>query len=436
MTRTPAATWPDRFVYVCTATQGATVNHAPLHHAGAGRIAGLVILCAFGSPNSPSAQDRIQTQAPTERLRQTAMDAFGLPRDRIRVVTGHADLLAPWTDALHIAADMARREDAAIVFNITSGRKTATLGALLGAPRGPDAPEIVMVTVGLDSTLRRIDLLPDGRILERPLPSRPGLTLEVYLGTYGLRVIDPTAGRQTEARLADRTDAYAVLSHGLAQAEFRQRLGDLQTRVARCEGRAPWRLPLRGNEAAVLSSFLAVVEGVSVVDADLVLHNEDAQRFLSGLWLEGLALMALRSALSAHDMLHLARGVEVAGRRAPRGKAETDFDLALLHGNRFGLVECKAGRDARSVRRGLVHLSHYRALLAAQSGGAWLVAPLATLTEEEGLHAQVAALGVALLTGAGAVDQLVVAVQAWLSSPAARSQPGMEGANPLSGSGG
>ena len=114
----------------------------------------------------------------------------------------------------------------------------------------------------------------------------------------------------------------------------------------------------------------------------------------------------------------MARGLQIADVRAPRKKTETDFDIAILHRDRFGLVECKAGRDVNFLRKGITHLAHYRALLSAQAGQAWLLAPLAHGLQEEGLKSQAADRGVTLLTGPEAVATLVARVEDWLGSPA------------------
>ena len=372
-----AADWPARFVYVCAATQGAMITHAPLHHAGADRLAGLVVFCAISAPGHPTVADRSNALLPADRLIRAATEVLGLPKDKVQVLMGEADLLAPWTNALHEAAAMARRSDAAILFNLTSGRKTATLGALLGAPRGPDVPEIVMLTVGLDSTIRRVDILPNGRLSERPLPLGEPQTLQSYLGCYGLRLPNAHQRREEETVLMARDQAFPALEIGLKNHRFRTALANLQMRIATARQRPPCMVALKSGEAGELAPLLSVLDGVSVAVEQLHIADEAASRFLSGIWLEGLALWALRRANSTRRDLILARGVEVAGQRAPSSMVETDFDIAILQGERLGLIECKAGRDVNLARRGLIHLAHYSGQLAAQSGGAWLLAPLA-----------------------------------------------------------
>lgn len=413
---TGPAEWPDRFIYVTTASQGAAVNHAPLHRADDRRCVGLVVLCPLASPNRPSDQDRTQSLVPADRLIRTVRNVFGVPPDRIHIEKGHTDLLGDWTSALHIAADMARDLDAAVVFNVTAGRKPTVLGALLGAPRGPDAPDIVMISIGLDSTIRRVDLQRDGSLLERPLSGLCDMTLEVYLGTYGLKILPPEGRDRDELFLISCIDACAVLDHGLRRADFRRLLGDLQGRVAEERGRPPFRIALRDKEGAVLQDLLSSVTGASVEGQALILQTEESRGFLSGLWLEVMALLALRRTAAGYPGAQIARGLEVADVKAPPDKVETDFDIALLHRDQFALVECKAGRKPENLRKGITHLSHYRALLSAQAGRAWLLAPLADRAEDEGLKSHAADRGVILLTGPDAVATLVARVEDWLGS--------------------
>lgn len=417
---TPApADWPDRFVYVCTATRGAIVNLAPLYHAGADRLAGIVILRALASPNRATALDNAEAIEPSERLRKTAMEAFRLPKHRIRMLKGHADMLSDWVRVLDIAADMARDEGAAIVFNVTAGRKTTAIGALLGLPRTPGGPPLHLLTVGLDMTMRRIDLQPDGPPTERPLPAHPGLGLELYLGSYGVQMLNRDQRRQREARLEACRDAYGILAARLGNVRYARCLGDLQPRAARFDGAGPFDLSIGRQEADVLMPLVASVPGARLRNNTLTLDTW-AKDFFAGLWLEGLALTALRKVIPVDGPAHLACGVEIAVRKTPRGHATTELDLAVLSGDRLALVECKAGRDTRGVRRGLVNLAHVRALLTAQAGAAWLVAPLISAQEAEakGLKAQAEESGITLLTGPEAVTDLVSALAGWLDTPA------------------
>lgn len=411
------ATWPDRFVYVCSATQGAAINHIPLHHAGAERLAGMVILCALTSPNRPTQQDRSNALVPAERLIRTACEVLGLNRKQIQMFTGHADLLAPWTGALHLATEMAAGANASVVFNVTSGRKTATLGALLGAPRTANQPEIVMISVGLDGTIRRIDIMPDGTLHESPLPAKTDQTLQGYLGYYGLRLIDPRGRDRREADLLGRTASYAAIASGLPYASFSDGLARLQSRLAKSEDPLPISINIPVKDVEVLGPLLATINGVVLEKHRLTVQTEAARRFLSGVWLEGMALRALQDALRTIPGLHIAQGVEVASHKAAKvGLAETDFDLALLSGERLGLIECKAGRSTRLVRHGVVHLAQYRSHLTAQAGGGWLLAPLANDLRENGVVAQAAERGITVLNGPSAIEDLVRSVSDWVQA--------------------
>lgn len=411
-----AAEWPDRFVYVTTASQGAAVNHAPLHRAGIGRLVGLLILCPLSSPNRPSDSDRTQCLAPADRLLRTARDVFDVLPDHIHIEKGHADLLGDWTSVLHTAADMARGLDASVVFNVTAGRKPAILGALIGMPRGPDVPQIVMISIGLDSTIRQVVITPGG-LEERPLPGLCEDTLDVYLGTYGLKVPASPKRDHQNAFLATCDAACEEIGRALRNRDFCNRFGKLQKEVAGLKAPPPLTISLNAGEEAALGDLLSSLLGASLEEGNLTLTSEDARGFLGGYWLEAMALRALEPLRQRHPALQMERGLEVADVRAPRGKTETDFDIALLHRDRFALIECKAGLDPSLVRKGITHLSHYRSLLSAQAGRAWLLAPLLKNPGADGLKSHAEDRGVTLLTGPDAIDILAVRVADWLGPP-------------------
>ena len=184
---TELAQWPERFVYVCTAGGAATVNLSPMIHAGSSRIVGLVVLRAIADHKSPTTSERAQAIIPASRLMNFARNVLDLSQNDIVLITRHPDLLSDWTNVLATAAELARAKNAEVVFNITGGRKPASLGALLGYSPASDGPRMSLISVGLSPFVVRLVQWTDTRTLsESPLPVLGRLGLSDYIASYGL----------------------------------------------------------------------------------------------------------------------------------------------------------------------------------------------------------------------------------------------------------
>lgn len=407
------ARWPERFVYVCTAGGGANANIAPMLHAGAGRVAGLVVLVPVTDTASPSPPDRAQAILPAERLEAYAGRVLKLPEDRMRRVWGHPDLLGDWSGAMAEAAALARDLDAEIVFNITGGRKPATLGAILGQSGAGDVP-VSLISVGVSTfTMRLVRVRPDGMLDERPLPSPGRATLDDYLASYGYREVNRDRRLEWTEWVQSKDRAVRTIQRmgwRDRQATFRpiyRAMFDLRKKPL------PLSFDLPDEAPPALRKVVGSLDGVVLESNRLTITTRHARRFLEGGWLEALILDAVASRLGRRSDVQVFAGVEIARDKDQpkrnRSASETELDLVILGDDRVDLVEAKAGADVTGLHNAITKLGHYRTLLSGPAGAAWLVAPLVTrrVLEENELLAHAEAEGVGIYEHTSSVGQLV-----------------------------
>lgn len=411
-TRTEAR-WPDQFVYVCTAGGGANVNVAPMLHAGAGRVAGLVVMVPVTDRVKPSGPDRAQAILPAERLEAYARRVLRLPEHRMRRVWGHPDLLGSWTGTLTEAATLARELDAEIVFNITGGRKPATLGAILGQGGAGEVP-VSLISIGVSSfTVRLVRVARDGTLDERPLPTSGRAGLDDYLASYGYRAVNrdaQLAWTDWMRRQNQVTRRIQKMTWPERQAAFR---ATHRATYERRRAPLPFQLSLPENALPPLGPIIDGLEGAVLACDQLTIETNEARRFLAGHWLEALILGSVEARLGSRSDLQIFSGIEIArdmdqtGRN--RSAAETEFDLVILGDDRLDLVEAKAGADISGLHDAITKLGHYRTLLSGPAGAAWLVTPLVSrrILDEYDLLAHAEAEGVNIYSGDGAVGRLV-----------------------------
>src|SRR6185437_1307003 len=68
LSRNTMRQWPEKFIYVCNATQSAIVNALPIVHAGLERIDRIVIFCGVERGHAPDARETREALEPAERL--------------------------------------------------------------------------------------------------------------------------------------------------------------------------------------------------------------------------------------------------------------------------------------------------------------------------------------------------------------------------------
>ena len=407
-----AAQWPERFVYVCTAGGGANVNVAPMLHAGAGRVAGLVVLVPVTDQHDPTPGDVSHAILPAERLEAYARRVLGLPAERIRRREGHPDLLGDWTGALREAAKLARALDAEIVFNLSGGRKPATLGAMLGQAGAGEVP-VSLITVGASSfVVRLLRVAGDGTLDERPLPTAARASLDDYLASYGYREINRDARLAWTGWMQSQEAAIMAIRKATwpqRQTAFRAVYREL-AKADRTP--VPIEIGLAEDAHSALAPIVSALDGATLTDFRLVISSDEARRFLAGQWLEALILHDVEAVFSDRNDVQIFSNVEIAdGVEAGRNTAvaQTEFDLVIMGDDRLDLVQAKAGTDIRGLHDAITKLGAYRTRLSGPGGAAWLVTPLVTrkTLEEKDLIAHARSEGVRIHNNDGAVRRLV-----------------------------
>lgn len=413
-----AANWPDRFVYVCGAGNAATVNVSPLLHSGKRGAVGVVIMSAVSNEKHPTPSDFREAIQPTRRLASFCENVLRLdPATRINVVRGNPDSFRDWKNVLNGASDLARSLDAEIVFNVTGGRKPATMGALLGyRPTDPDAPKLTLVSIGLSPFQARIiEVGRGGDIEETFLPVVDRLSIGSYLRQYDVVETAPEKRLIFEDFLYDASATAKAFGALAAPGEAAALFAELHGRFARKSNRARVDREFRSytsSPPAQLLHAIAKLPGVSVhPDHSVDVDTELAHDFLTGKWLEGLIFLEARNIFAGRNDVIIAAGLEL-GVGAPKNRkpAVTEFDLLIRAEDRLDLVEAKAisSETGKAGLHGAIDkLAKYRDRLSGPSGMAWLITPMLDIGELNALdatrHAQNE--GVKILHGADAVRQ-------------------------------
>ena len=416
------ADWPDRFVYVCATGYGATVNVSPMLHAGSDRIVGLVVLEAVANRENPTTSEQVNAIQPSNRLQDYARNVLGLSQEDIHVDQRHPDFLTVWKDALVKAADMARARDAEVVLNITGGRKTATVGGILGYPRAPGIPKMWMISVGVEPfAVRLVEITDNGDLRERLLPAEDRLDLPTYLESYGVREVNTKARRRYQGWMRQQRGAVEVIRGMLADRSAKRLFRPLYSELYRqSEGSA--EVSLDPKIADIARPLVQSLEGCQLNGGTLRVETEEAFRFLNGAWLEAALLIAVEDAAGGKSGVEIASNVELAGlfdrgavmkQGVPtKAASQTDLDLVILGNDRLDVVQAKANVNVSRLHDGLDKLSKYRNQLAGQGGRAWLVAPLIddAQLKKSNHRAHAVHEGVKLVSGPQAIDRFIASI--------------------------
>lgn len=406
------AEWPERFVYVCSAGGAINVNIAPAVQAGLGRIAGLVVGQGKSEPNRSTLTDRAQAEAPTQAILDFFATKVPLASDRMKVWSGHGDLVSPWTGMIDAAVALARKVGApAVVFNLSGGRKPMTLGGFLAAIQGSYDLPVAMLTVGHNMfTLRLVTIRPGGGVNERPLPAMAHMTLEQYLDMYALEPSEPNRGPNRIARIENRSDALDVIAGNLGDADLKDDLGILNDRLAQNPALPATVSFPRNRPREITRRLFGQLPGVAVQGTEVSINDHVDADLLRGFWLEALCLHSVTSALSGKPGVEIRPGFGF--RRVGAAQEESEFDLLVFSRDRLALVECKAITTVRPLREAINKLAQYRQQLSGIAGHAWIVAPF--LNDDQlnryGLLDQARAGKVDILRGPQAVEKLGAAV--------------------------
>lgn len=405
------AEWPERFVYICSAGGAANVNIVPMLHAGKERIAGLVIMIGLTDPENPSNEDRTYALTPAKRIREYAENVLHLDPSEIVEVRGNGDLVGEWSRASAEALDLAKQQNAEIVFNISGGRKPSTLGFFMSVVQAriadPGLPKVSLMSVGLNGfTVRLVDLFSSPGILESKLSVQGGIDLASYLATFGLREMNHEIRVETEALYSSvdpLLDAIStVIAGGNGNAAFLPFMKEFG------KNRTDQFIELSKPSPDFCKILAALPSGVTQVGDRVRIEGYPAVKLLGGAWLEAMVFREAKNVFGKRNDTEFAAAFDIARQDKFKGNLESDFDLIVLKDDMVGLVECKAVTGVATVREGMNRLHSYRRSIAGHGGRAWLVAPLlsSSIVSDKGIKDQAKGLGITLLVGKGAVKQL------------------------------
>ena len=427
------AVWPERFVYVCSASQAATVNQTPMMQAGGKRVAAVVVLCAITDPDSPTAADKAHAIQPTERLRDYAIRVLGLDESRFRVVQGHPDSFDDWKNVLNAVYDVASELNCDIIFNISAGRTACRIAPLLGFEDPPAPPNLKILAVGFSPF--RVDIVEfygENRIVQGTLPIEKMTSIRDYLKSYGIVEIDRGGRMELQDRMIGISEfanrflrIYCDLGEGPRRWAMKSAMKNLQTEantIVQADSRdLPKIVSIEEKTMAFLDrhGLLSGLDGLEINEGTSLVVDKFAAEILAGKWLEAVVYSQLDKELSGRNEVEYGCGIRLAleAKDKKRKRQEdpmhrnelTDLDCVILANDRFDIIEVKAVTVLKGFRSGIVRLSEYSRMLSGQAGRAWLVAPFIDSDEakKKDMISHASQMGVELLVGPDAVGILI-----------------------------
>lgn len=412
MSNDPApADWPERFVYMCNATQGAPVNIVPMVNAGAGRVVGMAILVGLSNPDKPTNGDRSNALLPAERLRDYGRSILGLDDKNMIILKGRTEYFSDWTDAFGKAAGLAKALNAAIVYNITGGSKPQAVGALLGQPADRDgSPAVSVISFGHDRQTRQLRIGASGQLSEELLPVTEGMTLDTFLLSVGFKEND-SEGRKHNQTLIDKNhlaaDAMEKQIAETSPALLRRLFAAFYKQVYNRDYRKDFTVNVASDCMDFFRPAIARLDKTHIENGGSIsIGSRFDLEFLQGKWLEHVIYRRVTKLLAGRNDTEVACGVRFGSGRG--GNDFSDFDLAVVAGDRMDLVEAKAYITAKGLHEAIAKLAHYREAVGGHAGAAWIVAPLLSKDQVSGAGMQTHAkdAGIGLLYGNTALDDL------------------------------
>lgn len=172
--------WPDRFIYVCSATQASIVNVLPIVHAGVERIEKVIVFCGAPNPNTTDARLQREAILPARRLVETVRSLGREARQPPGIERLHGDSarLTDWAIHMRAICASAREAGTPVVFNVTGGAKLMALGAFMGGDE-------TMLKIYVGGAPLRVEFVTvEGQV---EAPRHAEMSLAQYLALYGVR---------------------------------------------------------------------------------------------------------------------------------------------------------------------------------------------------------------------------------------------------------
>lgn len=374
--------WPERVIYVCSASRGITPNRAPLRHAGSvrGRVKGVLILKGIADRKHPTLTEEQDVIGTAKVLWEIATGEVGLEPDDVQFFQENPHRLDAWTGAMEKAAQMAG-DDATIAFNITGGTKQMTLGTLLGHRAG--MPKLILVSKPNVGPVQLIH--HDGQRLDTvTLPFAADDTLKDFLACHRRFEIDPDARKRTELWRLDQMRAVEFLV-GRRMGERAQIIDSINQGIPNEQKwNQPWHpfrfAPARkkGLVPDATFEFAGMVDGLRTQGGEIIVESRDADRFLRCGWLETLCFRKVRDALADTDA-EVIMGLELTplrNRQRNAPAAEREIDVAVFWKDVLLSIECKSGFALHKPEDVLCNLDDARVTFSGRSAATFVALPI------------------------------------------------------------
>lgn len=439
-------TWPERFVYVCSATRQNQVNMLPLIQADIDRIASVAIL--VGTSGSPAAStDHADALRPAERLRRLIKDwAPNIVVDEY--YTGDPSAMTDWFHHLNQICRQATLEQP-VLFNVKGGTKEMAIGGLVAVAKY-SYERVGLLTVAGDG---RVDFIDPRNLQTSAAEVKAGTSLGLRLMMQGYYEIDRERRLEKQEMLWERRAdiaryAEAVLPILLTAPHV---LNNAISPVLRDEGKKELFNPglispcsVAGHElepeiaeswAGALSGLHAIMGLEARTDAEgrptLFVSEKAGAKLIKSGWLEAYLYHRVRNEIGQRNDVQLAANLRIAldwreGLDVKEDAEIGEFDLAVMAGGQLHLVDAKTGNLGRhnaQQEKSLDQAVRWKQALLGNHGAFALVAPRVTERPTEqsdgAFLTRARQAGIDLFLGPSAVDDVV----AWLSRLVAEGAP-------------
>lgn len=408
--------WPDRFVYVCTATKGGIVNIAPMLNAGPARVVGLLVLRAVNDLEKLTETEKSNAILPGERLMEYAKSHLDLEPENMGFIDGKPDSFTDWTDVLPKASQMAAGLNAEIVFNITGGPKPVVLGTLLGAgASGQNAP-ITMISFGHNSVSKKAFFDASGQLIEEFLPVDLNLGLSDYLKSVGLTEIGRAAREKKERRMTNERSSAEIIFQKILEMDREIVIPKFRSLISAVSGLKyrdkPLNVPLFSETRVFFADVFDKLNNTKTIAKGIEIRSEYDLEFLQGKWLESKVFNMVSEILKGRNNFEIACGLDFgllpSGATSKQVATISDFDLVILGDDRVEVIESKAVVDVKQIHAAIAKLNSHIRTLGGDAGRAWIVAPLLDKQQldKNDMIASAQELGIKLLFGRNSLDEL------------------------------